>query len=100
MAVTILYASFMNLIGFLIISLISQVLILLILGTRRWVTLISYTAMADSQPLRSFYQGSSISLSPGVWVCFMRSAGFSTKGDFSKILLDEGVNHVIGKEVR
>lgn len=41
MAVTILYASFMNLIGFLIISLISQLLILLILGTRRWVTLIT-----------------------------------------------------------
>jgi hypothetical protein len=41
MAVTILYASFMNLIGFLIISLVSQVLILFILGTRRWVTLIA-----------------------------------------------------------
>ena len=41
MVVTILYAAFMNLIGFLIISLMSQLLILFILGTRRWVTLIT-----------------------------------------------------------
>ncbi len=41
MGLCILYASFMNVLGFLVMSLVSQTLILLVLGIRRWGTLVA-----------------------------------------------------------
>ena len=41
MALCLIYAFFLRFFGFILFSLIFQVLILLILGTRRWVTLIA-----------------------------------------------------------